>query len=421
MNNSLLGIVLFFPPDHFVDDGDVGLDYFDDDVAYVFAGVDVDGGAVVVVAVHGDGGLDGLQEALLVDAGQDESGVVERLGAFGRGADADGREGVADGGEEARFLGQGAGVGDYGGGVHLQAVVVVEAEGLVSDYARIEFEAALLQALAAARMAAVEDGHVVALGDGVDGVEEAQEVFLGVDVFLAVGAQQDVLAFFESEAGVDVAGFDVGQVLTEYFGHGRAGEVGALLGQAAVGQVAAGVLGVAEVYVGDDVDDSAVGLLGQALVLAAVAGFHVEDGYVEALGGDGAQAGIGVAEDEEGVGPDGGHQLVGAVDDVADGGAEVVADGVHVYLGVGKLEVAEEHAVEVVVVVLAGVGQDYVEVLSALVDGGRQADDLRPRADDYQQAQPPILFEFYIVVISFHFRLVLLWSTGPIVLPFSCL
>ena len=124
-----------------------------------------------MVAVHGDGGLDGLEEALFVDAGQDESGVVERLGAFGRGANADGREGMAHGGEEARFLGQGAGVGDHGGGVHLQAVVVVEAQGLVLNHAAVEFEAALLQAFARAGMAAVEDGHVVASGDGVDGVE----------------------------------------------------------------------------------------------------------------------------------------------------------------------------------------------------------------------------------------------------------
>ena len=49
-----------FPPDHFVDDGDVGLDDFDYDVADVLAYVDIDGGAVVVVAVHRNGGLYGL-------------------------------------------------------------------------------------------------------------------------------------------------------------------------------------------------------------------------------------------------------------------------------------------------------------------------------------------------------------------------
>ncbi len=50
------------------------------------------------------------------------------------------------------------------------------------------------------------------------------------------------------------------------------------------------MLAVAEVDVADDVNDAAVGLLGQALVFAAVAGFHVEDGYVQALGGYGAEA-----------------------------------------------------------------------------------------------------------------------------------
>ena len=134
-------IGLFLSPDHLVDDGDVGLDDFDYDVADVFAGVDVDGGAVVVVAVHGDGGLYGLEEGFLVDTGEDEAGVVEALGALGGGADADGGEGMAHGGEETRFLGQGAGVGDDGSGVHLQAVVVVEAEGLVQYHSAVEPEA----------------------------------------------------------------------------------------------------------------------------------------------------------------------------------------------------------------------------------------------------------------------------------------
>ena len=91
-------------------------------------------------------------------------------------------------------------------------------------------------------MAAVEYRHVVFAGDGVDGIEQAQEVALGVDILFAVGRQKDVSAFFEAEAGVDVAGFDVGEVLMEHFGHGRACDVGALFGQTAVCKVTAGVL-----------------------------------------------------------------------------------------------------------------------------------------------------------------------------------
>lgn len=119
---------------------------------------------------------------------------------------------MAHRGEEARFLGQRAGVGYDGGGVHLQAVVVVEAQGLVAYHARVELETGLLQPLSAARMAAVQDGHVVLARYGVDGIEQRGEVSLGVDVLLAVGAEQDVLSFLESEALVDVASLDVGEV-----------------------------------------------------------------------------------------------------------------------------------------------------------------------------------------------------------------
>ena len=53
----------------------------------------------------------------------------------------------------------------------------------------------------------------------------------------------------------------------------------------------------------DVVDDPAVDLLGHALVEAAVAGLHVEDRDLAALGGDRREAAVGVAEDQQGVGP----------------------------------------------------------------------------------------------------------------------
>ena len=133
-------ILEVFAPDGAVDDVDVGLDDFDDDGAHFFAGVDVDGGAVVGRGMEADGGVDGLEEAFLVDAGEDEARFVEAFGALGAGADAHGGEGVAHRSEEARLFGQRAAVGDHGGGVHLKAVVVVEAEGFVADHARVELE-----------------------------------------------------------------------------------------------------------------------------------------------------------------------------------------------------------------------------------------------------------------------------------------
>ena len=142
------------------------------------------------------------------------------------------------------------------------------------------------------------------------------------------------------------------------------------------------MLGVGQVDVGDNIDDAAVGLLGQALVLAAVAGLHVEDGDVQALGRDGGQAAVGIAQNQKGVRLHLHHELVTRGDDVAHGLAQVGAHGVQVDVRVGELQVAEEDAVERVVVVLPGVRQQAVEVAAALLDDLGQADDLGARAHD---------------------------------------
>ena len=184
---------------------------------------------MVAGGVHGDGGVNGLQEALLVDAGEDEAGLVQGFRPLRRSPDADGGEGVADAGEEGGLLRECAGVGDDRKGVHLKAVVVVEAKGLVLDDARVELEAGGRQTLAGAGVAGVQNRHVVLLCHRVDGVEQAQEVLLRVDVLLTVGAQEDVLALLEAESLVDVGRLDVGEVVMKDLRHRRAGDVSALL------------------------------------------------------------------------------------------------------------------------------------------------------------------------------------------------
>ena len=234
-------------------------------------------------------------------------------------------------------------------------------------------------------MTAVEDGHVVLLRHLVDSSEEGEEVILGINVFLAVSRQENVLAFFQAETLVDVAGLDIGEVVVEDFRHGGSCDIGAFLGQAAVGEVSSCVLRVGHVHVGDDIYDTAVGLLGQALVLAAVAGLHVENGDMESLCSDNAEAAVGVAKDQYAVRLGLGEELVGTVDDVAASSAKVVTDSIHIDLGLGKLQVLEEYAIEIVVVVLACVGENDIKILTALVDNGGETDDLGARADNDDQ------------------------------------
>ena len=234
-------------------------------------------------------------------------------------------------------------------------------------------------------MTTVEDGHVVLFRHLVDSSEEGEEVLLRVDVFLAMSRQENILAFLQAETLMNVTCLDIGEVVVENLRHGGPCDIGALLRQAAVGEVSSCVFRVGHIHVGDDIDDTAVGLLGQALVLAAVAGLHVEDRNVKSLRSDNAEAAVGVAKDQYTVGLGLGKELVGAVDDVATGSAKVITDSIHIDLGFCELQVLEEDAVEIVVVVLACVGENHVKVLAALVDDGGETDNLGARADNDDQ------------------------------------
>ena len=106
---------------------------------------------------------------------------------------------------------------------------------------------------------------------------------------------------------------------------------------------------------------------------------------MESLCSDDAEAAIGVAKDQYAVRLGLGEEFVGTVDDIAAGSAKVVTDSIHIDLGFGELQILEEDTVEVVIVVLARVGENYIKVLAALVDDGGETDDLGARADNDDQ------------------------------------
>ena len=107
-----------------------------------------DGDAGMAIADQRDCHIDALQESDRVDAAKDEAAFIEGFGAFGGGADAHGGERMADARKERTFLRQGTRIRDDREGIHLQAVVVMEAERLVLDHARIQLKAGGFQTLA---------------------------------------------------------------------------------------------------------------------------------------------------------------------------------------------------------------------------------------------------------------------------------
>ena len=283
----------------------------------------------------------------------------------------------------------------------------MEAERLLDLYPGVKFESRGLEPVARARMAAVEDRHVVLLRHTVNGSEERQKVLLSIDVLLPVGRQQYVPTLFKPEPLQHVRCLYVGKVLPEDFRHRGAGDVRAFAWQTALGQVPSGMLAVGQVHVRDDVHYPAVGLLRQTLVLTSVAGLHVEDRDVQPLGAYHAKARIGIPKYQHCIWPCGDHQLVAGVYDVAAGGTQVVPDSIHVHLRVLQLQITEKYAVEGVVVVLPSVRQKNIEVFAGLVDHGGKTDDLRSRPYDDKKFDFAVVGKVYVRIVCFQFHILL--------------
>lgn len=142
------------------------------------------------------------------------------------------------------------------------------------------------------------------------------------------------------------------------------------------------MLGVRQVDVADVVNDLAVDHLAHVPVPAAVARLHMEDGHLQALGADGRQGAVGVAQHQEGIGLLLLDNLVAFGDDVSHRLAQVLSDTIQVVVGSPQSQVLEEHLVERVVPVLPSVHQYVVEVPVALLDHRTEPYDLRSGTKD---------------------------------------
>lgn len=192
---GLIGSLL--PPHEAIHDAGIALNNPHDLCGHVLGGIIRHGGAEFAVFLHLHRQVDGLQQLLRMDAGEDKAALVQCLRPLGGGADAHCRERLAHRQVKTRLLRQRAAVGYDAEGVHLQAVVIVKAQRLVGDDAPVQIKAAFLQPLAASRVAGVQHRQVVLRRHGVYRREQGTEILLRVDVFLPVGGEQNVLAFFK--------------------------------------------------------------------------------------------------------------------------------------------------------------------------------------------------------------------------------
>ncbi len=150
-----------------------------------------------------------------------------------------------------------------------------------------------------------------------------------------------------------------------------AGDEYAAAGDAFGEQVFAASVCVGHEHVAGVVDNAAVDLFGHTVVVAAVACFHVKDGNGEPLGDDGEKRAVGVAEDEKAVGLDLAQDSFAPCEYLADLFAEGVGARFEETVWLAHAEFVEEQAVQVPVVVLAGVDENVIaQAVEFFVEAG---------------------------------------------------
>ena len=100
--------IILFPPNHLIHNPYIALDDFDDFGRDILVDIVGYGKAVISVTTKLNSGVNGLEQGLFVNAGDDEVAFVYGLGTLRAGADADGGEGMAYTGEETALFGEGA-------------------------------------------------------------------------------------------------------------------------------------------------------------------------------------------------------------------------------------------------------------------------------------------------------------------------
>ena len=90
-----ISALLLLPPNHLINHSSIALNELHDLGADVFVNVIWNRDTVISVLDHFYGCINGLQERVLVDAGEDEAAFVKGFRSLGGCADADSRERVA--------------------------------------------------------------------------------------------------------------------------------------------------------------------------------------------------------------------------------------------------------------------------------------------------------------------------------------
>ena len=286
--------------------------------------------------------------------------------------------------------------------VHLQAVVIMKAKRFMLYHTSIKLKSTLLQSLAAARMTRIKYRHIVFLCHCINCSKQRFEILFRVDILLTMSRKKDIFTLLQAKTRMYVRCFYFCQILMKHLCHRRSSNVSTLFCHTRSIQIATGMLAVAHIHIGNNVDYPPVGFFRKALIKASIACLHVKYRNVQTLCRYHRQTRIGVAKHKHRIWLNLRQQLIRAIDYVADSCAQIIAYRIHIDLGVLQFQVVEKHTIKIVVIVLSCMGKYTIKIFTAFVDYCCQTDDFRSRAHDDDQLQSTVVGKMYVTIIEFH-------------------
>ena len=101
--------------------------------------------------------------------------------------------------------------------------------------------------------------------------------------------------------------------------------------------------------------------------------------------GSAADGVVSVTKNEDSIRLGSYHEFVASIDDISTSCSKVIAYGIHIDFRIFDFKVLEEHAIEVIVIVLTSMGKDNVKILTCLVNDSSKTDNLWTCANNNQQ------------------------------------
>ena len=204
------------------------------------------------------------------------------------------------------------------------------------------------------------------------------------DVLGPVQGDEKILARTQAQRRQRGACRNTGVVRVDHLFDRVAGHVDPVTFDAFAHQVGAAALGIWHEHRAAVIDDPPVHFFRHAVVVAAVARFHVIHRYAETARDDGRQAAVGVAENQQPIGPMLEQQRLSLLEDLTDLSRAGLRAHSHERIGRSDAELVEKHRAEPLIEVLSGMDEDVIERDVEERDDAREADDLGARAENRQ-------------------------------------